>query len=109
MRTATRRRRLPAQAVRSAPRREGPRWPSPPNQVTPSVTTVLSCFCKGGALGSYQGGVYQALAEASLYPDWVAGISIPNDTTTALAHRHGDVPPWSDPPRYHGHAWGDHP
>jgi NTE family protein len=30
----------------------------------------------GGALGAYQGGVYQALAEAALHPDWVAGISI---------------------------------
>jgi NTE family protein len=30
----------------------------------------------GGALGSYQAGVYQALAEADLQPDWVAGISI---------------------------------
>src|SRR6188474_2256686 len=30
----------------------------------------------GGALGSYQAGVYAALAEADLLPDWVAGISI---------------------------------
>ncbi len=30
----------------------------------------------GGALGAYQGGVYQALTEANLHPDWVAGISI---------------------------------
>jgi NTE family protein len=30
----------------------------------------------GGALGAYQGGVYEALAEASIHPDWVAGISI---------------------------------
>ena len=30
----------------------------------------------GGALGSYQGGVYQALSEADLHPNWVAGISI---------------------------------
>ena len=30
----------------------------------------------GGALGSYQAGVYQGLAEANLHPDWVAGISI---------------------------------
>jgi NTE family protein len=30
----------------------------------------------GGALGSYQAGVYQALAEANLQPDWIAGISI---------------------------------
>ena len=30
----------------------------------------------GGALGAYQAGVYQALAEADLHPDWVASISI---------------------------------
>jgi NTE family protein len=30
----------------------------------------------GGALGAFQAGVYQALAEANLHPDWVAGISI---------------------------------
>ena len=30
----------------------------------------------GGALGAYQAGVYQALAEANLHPDWVAGIRI---------------------------------
>jgi len=28
------------------------------------------------ALDSYQAGVYEALAEAELHPDWVAGISI---------------------------------
>ena len=30
----------------------------------------------GGALGAYQGGVYQALAEGHLDPDWIAGISV---------------------------------
>ncbi len=30
----------------------------------------------GGALGSYQAGVYEALAAADMHPDWVAGISI---------------------------------
>jgi NTE family protein len=30
----------------------------------------------GGALGAYQAGVYEALAEVGIYPDWVAGISI---------------------------------
>ncbi len=30
----------------------------------------------GGGLGAYQVGVYEALAEANLHPDWVAGISI---------------------------------
>jgi NTE family protein len=30
----------------------------------------------GGALGAYQAGVYQALDEAGLHPNWIAGISI---------------------------------
>ncbi len=30
----------------------------------------------GGALGAYQCGVYEALAEANIHPDWIAGISI---------------------------------
>lgn len=30
----------------------------------------------GGALGAYQGGVYQALSEANVHPNWVGGISI---------------------------------
>jgi NTE family protein len=30
----------------------------------------------GGALGAYQGGVYEALAESNIHPDWIAGISI---------------------------------
>src|SRR5262249_25902006 len=30
----------------------------------------------GGALGSYQAGVYEALATSDYLPDWVAGISI---------------------------------
>src|ERR1700678_134834 len=30
----------------------------------------------GGALGAYQAGVYEALTEANLHPDWIAGISI---------------------------------
>lgn len=30
----------------------------------------------GGALGSYQAGVYQGLAESGIHPNWIAGISI---------------------------------
>ncbi len=30
----------------------------------------------GGALGSYQAGVYQGLAEGGIHPNWIAGISI---------------------------------
>src|SRR5882724_6192931 len=30
----------------------------------------------GGALGAYQAGVYQALHEADIEPEWVSGVSI---------------------------------
>jgi NTE family protein len=30
----------------------------------------------GGALGAYQAGVYQALHEEGMEPDWVCGVSI---------------------------------
>jgi NTE family protein len=30
----------------------------------------------GGALGAYQAGVYEALAEAGINPDWIAGVSV---------------------------------
>jgi NTE family protein len=39
----------------------------------------------GGALGAYQAGVYEALAEANLHPDWVAGISIGAFNATIIA------------------------
>jgi NTE family protein len=39
----------------------------------------------GGALGAYQAGVYEALAEANLHPDWVAGISIGAINATIVA------------------------
>jgi NTE family protein len=37
---------------------------------------VVLVFQGGGALGSYQAGVYQALHEALIEPDWVIGTSI---------------------------------
>src|SRR5262249_57503739 len=46
-----------------------------PNATWSWVNTAL-LLQGGGALGAYQAGVYQALAEADLHPDWVAGISI---------------------------------
>jgi NTE family protein len=42
----------------------------------PPFEVIALLLQGGGALGSYQAGVYQALAEANLHPDWVAGISI---------------------------------
>jgi NTE family protein len=37
---------------------------------------IALVFQGGGALGAYQGGVYQALHEAGIEPDWVIGTSI---------------------------------
>src|ERR1700747_2744735 len=42
----------------------------------PPFERIALILSGGGALGSYQAGVYHALAEANLHPDWVAGISI---------------------------------
>jgi hypothetical protein len=44
----------------------------------------------GGALGAYQGGVYQALHEAKIEPDWVIGTSIGalNGRTGIMDARH---------------------
>src|SRR5882762_4147139 len=42
----------------------------------PPFECVALLLQGGGALGSYQAGVYEALAEADLHPDWLAGISI---------------------------------
>src|SRR3984957_8856549 len=42
----------------------------------------------GGALGAYQAGVYQALHEAGLEPDWVAGVSIGGINSAIIAGNH---------------------
>ncbi len=43
------------------------------SSVYPRIALVLQ---GGGALGSYQAGVYDGLAQAGIHPNWVAGISI---------------------------------
>jgi NTE family protein len=42
----------------------------------PSFHCIALVLQGGGALGAFQAGVYQALVEANLHPDWVSGISI---------------------------------
>src|SRR6478752_248462 len=37
---------------------------------------IVLVFQGGGALGAYQAGVYQALHEADIEPDWIIGTSI---------------------------------
>jgi NTE family protein len=51
------------------------RKPRPIKQ-RPPFERIALLLQGGGALGSYQAGVYQALAETGLHPDWIAGISI---------------------------------
>jgi predicted acylesterase/phospholipase RssA len=41
----------------------------------------------GGALGAYQAGVYEALAESRIEPDWIAGISIGGINRAIIAGR----------------------
>ncbi len=58
------------------------RGPLPPQHTQGHVARPPGCdrialvLQGGGALGAYQGGVYQALHEAGLEPDWIAGVSI---------------------------------
>jgi NTE family protein len=45
-------------------------------QVRPPFECIALLLQGGGALGAYQAGGYEALADAHLDPEWVAGISI---------------------------------
>lgn len=47
--------------------------------------TVALVLQGGGALGSYQAGVYQGLHEAGIRPNWVAGISIGSINAAIIA------------------------
>jgi NTE family protein len=42
----------------------------------PAFECIALLLQGGGALGAYQAGVYEALTEADLHPNWIAGISI---------------------------------
>ena len=44
--------------------------------VPSDAITSRWCLQGGGALGAYQAGVYEALHEAGIEPDWVSGVSI---------------------------------
>ncbi len=51
--------------------------PLPPESWRPKNCERIALVLQGGgALGAYQAGVYQALHEAGLEPDWVSGVSI---------------------------------
>jgi NTE family protein len=63
--------------------------PPPPPTLSETVSrqyeTVALVLQGGGALGSYQAGVYEGLAEAGIHPNWVAGISIGALNTAIIA------------------------
>ncbi len=48
----------------------------PPRKSARDMGQFVLVLQGGGALGAYQGGVYQALHEAGIEPDWVIGTSI---------------------------------
>lgn len=48
----------------------------PSSRAQPRPDRIALVLQGGGALGSYQGGVYAALSDAGYWPDWIAGISI---------------------------------
>ena len=50
----------------------------------------------GGALGAYQAGVFEALHEAGIEPDWVIGTSIGAINAGLIA---------GNPPERGSHAW----
>jgi NTE family protein len=47
-----------------------------PNSLNPDNLRIVLVLQGGGALGAYQAGVYQALHEHGLVPDWIVGTSI---------------------------------
>src|SRR5689334_1240476 len=51
----------------------------------PAFDCIALLLQGGGALGAYQAGVYEALAEAGLAPDWVVGISIGSINAAIIA------------------------
>jgi NTE family protein len=64
-----------SRAIAAATRSVAPTKPTAPAPSRPPGQIVL-VFQGGGALGAYQAGVYQAMHEAGIEPDWVIGTSI---------------------------------
>ena len=77
---------MPDNASNYRPLRRKPRVVSE----RPPFERIALILQGGGALGAYQAGVYQALAEANLHPDWVAGISIGAINSALIAGNHPD-------------------
>src|ERR1700759_135847 len=57
----------------------------PDTFVLPRYDEIALVLQGGGALGSYQAGVYEGLAEAGVQPNWIAGVSIGALNTAVIA------------------------
>jgi len=60
----------------------------PANKLNPQGLRIVLVLQGGGALGAYQAGVYQALHEHNLMPDWIVGTSIGAINAALLAGNH---------------------
>jgi NTE family protein len=57
---------------------------------TGATGQIVLVFQGGGALGAYQAGVYQALHEAGIEPDWIIGTSIGAINASLIAGNEAD-------------------
>ena len=55
-------------------------------ETRPPFECIALLLQGGGALGAYQAGVYEALSEANLHPDWVVSIGAINSAIIAAIH-----------------------
>ncbi|WP_454914892.1 patatin-like phospholipase family protein [Xanthobacter sediminis] len=58
---------------------DSPQTKTPPSDLCDTVNQyerIALVFQGGGALGAYQAGVYEALAEVGCEPNWISGVSI---------------------------------
>jgi NTE family protein len=60
-------------------------------QSAPRQHQIVLVFQGGGALGAYQAGVYQALHEADIEPDWLIGTSIGAINASLIAGNEPDT------------------
>src|SRR6516165_6525787 len=70
-----------------------------PNQPASGPGQIVLVLQGGGALGAYQAGVYQALHEIGIEPDWIIGTSIGAINASLIA---GNQPPRTA----HTAGWG---
>ncbi|TFW36046.1 patatin-like phospholipase family protein [Massilia horti] len=61
------------------------------NPLNPECLRIVLVLQGGGALGAYQAGVYQALHEHGLGPDWIVGTSIGAINATLIAGNRFDT------------------